>query len=40
MDFKGLSFFQGTEVMVWGTLPSCTEDMEMGDIDIEIECFR
>lgn len=30
----------GTEIMVWGSLPNCTEDTEMRDDDFEIECFR
>ncbi|XP_028398288.1 protein FAM72A-like [Dendronephthya gigantea] len=30
----------GTKVMLWGTLPSCTEDTEIRDTELEIECFR
>ena len=33
-------YHQGTKVMLWGTLPSCTEDTEIRDTDLEIECFR
>ena len=34
------AFFPGTEVMLWGALPSCTDDNEIRDTDLEIECFR
>ncbi|XP_046840785.1 protein FAM72A-like [Xenia sp. Carnegie-2017] len=30
----------GTEVMLWGSLPSCAEDRELRMANQEIECFR